>query len=508
MLNIKNKLQSPFDLADYADINTIHLKIFEAGKLEKLVSFSYNINCNQMKQIYSFLILTVCAFTLQAQNIAINSDGSAPDNSSMLEIKSTNKGFLVPRMTAAQKLAIASPATGLMIYQTDGLSGFYYYTGTIWTLLSTSSSGWSTTGNAGTVAGTNFIGTTDPIAFMGKVNNKKAFWLYDNIATANTYFGIESGNSVTSGVYNTFMGWQSGYANNTGGNNSAFGVYALYTNTQGNYNTAVGSYALPLNTNGINNTAAGYASLYTNNSGGNNTALGYYSVYSNTSGGHNIGIGYSSLYGNVSGTGNIGIGTNAGDINDASTYCTYLGYGSNQDNTTDYTSSTAIGTGSRITASNQVRIGDASTLSIGGYQNWSNISDGRVKMNIRDNVPGLDFIMQLKPVTYQLNIAAINQRINRNDSSLNQNAVIEKSQVRYTGFVAQDVEAAANTIGYDFSGVDAPKSETDLYGLRYAEFVVPIVKAVQEQQIIIEQQQQQIDLLKEEVELLKIKQAK
>ncbi len=48
----------------------------------------------------------------------------------------------------------------------------------------------------------------------------------------------------------------------------------------------------------------------------------------------------------------------------------------------------------------------------------------------------------------------------------------------------------ANELGYDFSGVDAPRNEDDHYGLRYAEFVVPLVKAVQEQQEMIESQKQ------------------
>jgi len=55
-----------------------------------------------------------------------------------------------------------------------------------------------------------------------------------------------------------------------------------------------------------------------------------------------------------------------------------------------------------------------------------------------------------------------------------------KEQIVYTGFVAQDVERAAKELKYDFSGVDAAKNEKDLYGLRYAAFVVPLVKAVQE----------------------------
>ena len=49
-----------------------------------------------------------------------------------------------------------------------------------------------------------------------------------------------------------------------------------------------------------------------------------------------------------------------------------------------------------------------------------------------------------------------------------------------TGFIAQEVEKAALGLGFDFSGVEAPKNEKSFYGLRYAEFVVPLVKAVQE----------------------------
>jgi len=56
----------------------------------------------------------------------------------------------------------------------------------------------------------------------------------------------------------------------------------------------------------------------------------------------------------------------------------------------------------------------------------------------------------------------------------------DKEQTRFTGFIAQEVEQAARSVGYDFSGVDTPDNENDYYGLRYAEFVVPLVKAVQE----------------------------
>jgi hypothetical protein len=69
----------------------------------------------------------------------------------------------------------------------------------------------------------------------------------------------------------------------------------------------------------------------------------------------------------------------------------------------------------------------------------------------------------------------------------------EKEAIRYTGFIAQEVADVAEQIGFDFSGVDAPKNEKDLFGLRYAEFVVPLVKAVQEQQQQIAQLTHQLN---------------
>ena len=108
----------------------------------------------------------------------------------------------------------------------------------------------------------------------------------------------------------------------------------------------------------------------------------------------------------------------------------------------------------------------------------------RIKKNIKDNVPGIAFINKLKPVTYNIDLGAVNKIIqppviktkdgNLITASEEETAAGKaKEQIVYTRSIAQDVEKAAQSLNYDFSGVDAPKSDKDLYGLRYAEFVVP-----------------------------------
>ena len=88
----------------------------------------------------AMLALVLGATKAIAQNVAINSTGTAPDASAMLDVSSTTKGLLIPRMTSAQRIDISSPATGLMVYQTDGTSGYYFYNGATWETFSTASS--------------------------------------------------------------------------------------------------------------------------------------------------------------------------------------------------------------------------------------------------------------------------------------------------------------------------------------------------------------------------------
>jgi hypothetical protein len=233
---------------------------------------------------------------------------TAPDASSLLEIKSTVKGFLMSRMTLTQRDAIAAPATGLMIYQTNSTPGFYYYNGSAWKAV-TSKAGWSLTGNAGTDSSLNFIGTKDahPLAF--RVNNQKSGWI-DFTGKNNTSFGYQGLLSNTTGIDNTAVGYNSLKANISGLRNTAVGSNALVKNTGGN-NTAIGAYALEVNIDGSENVAAGVGSLKSNTIGFSNTAMGFSSLWSNVTGQSNTALGYFALGNNSTGSNNTAIGANA-----------------------------------------------------------------------------------------------------------------------------------------------------------------------------------------------------
>ena len=83
-----------------------------------------------MRKLF-FLISTFIAFSANAQNVGIGT--ISPESSAQLDVSSTNKGFLPPRMTAAQRLSISSPTNGLLVFQTDYPSGLYYFNAGSWT---------------------------------------------------------------------------------------------------------------------------------------------------------------------------------------------------------------------------------------------------------------------------------------------------------------------------------------------------------------------------------------
>jgi hypothetical protein len=88
----------------------------------------------KFKQFLSVIMITICGYHSNAQSLAINTDGSTANTSALLDVKSTLKGVLIPRMNRTERNAIATPAAGLLIFQNAPDSiGFYYYNGTAWT---------------------------------------------------------------------------------------------------------------------------------------------------------------------------------------------------------------------------------------------------------------------------------------------------------------------------------------------------------------------------------------
>jgi hypothetical protein len=127
---------------------------------------------------------------------------------------------------------------------------------------------------------------------------------------------------------------------------------------------------------------------------------------------------------------------------------------------------------------------------------------------VSENVNGLDFILKLRPVTYRYDMAAIARR--RPSHGLASNAVArptptENDNRRFSGFIAQEVEQASQQSAYDFGGVQKPANENDLYTLRYADFVVPLVKAMQEVNAKLERLEKENQQLRAEVDALKKK---
>lgn len=457
----------------------------------------------------SILALAMILFTIHcyAQNVAINEDGSLPNVNAILDIKSANKGILIPRITTTARLTIPNTA-GLLVYDTTA-AAFFYNDGQGWKNLATSNTAgaaWSLTGNSDAAAN-NFLGTVNDVPLKIKVNNQSSGQI--NNATGNTFWGYLSGIVVTpngaSGINNTGIGWGSLSANTGGSFNTASGFQALTTNTSGTNNVANGYSALKNNTYGNGNAAVGASALLNNTSGFSNTAVGSNTTLNNTIGAENTAIGSQALLSNTLGSDNTAVGVRSLSGNTTGSFNTAIGTETSFSGS-DFQNSTAIGSGATINASNKVRIGNSAVTRIEGAVSFTTPSDGRFKFKVKDDVKGLDFILQLRPVTYQFDVKRFDEQdriinkvagANTRMNDLLQQSYTTAASIRRSGFIAQEVEKAALTSGYNFSGIIKPQNEQDHYSLSYESFVVPLVKAVQEQQKMIVDLQKQIDALKQ-----------
>ena len=375
------------------------------------------------------MFLFIITKNATAQTNKFPSSGAAgigtttPSSSSLLEIKSTTKGLLIPRMTQTQRNAIASPAKGLLIYQTTNTPGFYFYDGSAWDAVS-STELWQKTGTSiYYTSGKVGVGINSPAYKLDvngdinissgnylRVNGIKILRDNPNSGDNNVFLGDYADTASSPGFrstavgsyalskntagYNTAFGSTSLQNNTTGTSNTAVGEKALQANTTGTVNTAVGSGALQSNTASSKNTAVGFQSLFANTASFN-TAVGYYSLNKNTSGSSNTAIGLQSLYVNTTGQNNVALGANCLFANTTGSDNTAVGFGlfsnlSGSENTGigfgalggngSGTGNTALGSNADVSANNltnataigyYAKVAQSNSLILGGTGNYA-----------------------------------------------------------------------------------------------------------------------------------------
>jgi hypothetical protein len=255
-----------------------------------------------------------------------------------------------------------------------------------------------------------------------------------------------------------------------GGDNAFFGSGAGSSNTIGQYNVIIGSLAGDSKTGGDLNTIVGWAA---------GRAAGHLPTYNGntffgaqagqfTTDGPNTFLGEKAGQFNTLGTLNLFIGNSSGDTNTTGTQNTTIGYFSDV-SSNNLQNATAVGYNTIVNASNKVRIGNAAVTVIEGQVAFTNASDRRLKKDIQDLNTGLDFVQKLRPVSYHMK--------NLSDDRIN------------WGFIAQEVE---EIVGNENAILTVGGDKDRTLGLRYTDFVAPLVKAVQEQQKEIEDLQSKL----------------
>ena len=212
--------------------------------------------------------------------------GADANSSSIVDITSTTKGFLMPRMTTAERDAIATPATGLQVYNTT-TNTTDYYNGSAWVSFSTSG------------------GSVSEIDDLSDA--------YTDYATDfNLFMGSGAGaNNPVGAQYNLAIGqnaFDDAAKTNAADENIAIGHSALTAMRTGNRNIAIGVNALSAEQSGGSSIAIGYNTLDTANGAGSNIAIGTGALTRVTNSNRNIGIGTSALTRLANGSNNLGIG--------------------------------------------------------------------------------------------------------------------------------------------------------------------------------------------------------
>lgn len=336
----------------------------------------------------------------------------------------------------------------------------------------------------------------------GSALNTAQYNTGDYLVLTTGSYNSGGGDAVTTGSYNTgHMPWS---ATATGSYNSAFvhvGTatpvgYNFSNMTMAGYNamefpasaaagnTAIGTDTLMGNTlTGINNTAVGYQALTLMRTGNYDTAFGTQAIKTSTATSNSTAVGYNALGSLTSGNGNTAAGSGALSTT-LTTGGNNTGVGYNASvNAAARANAVAIGYAAAVDADNKIVFGlpaGTSYPATAVYTNgtFQSVSDRRLKKDIAESDLGLDFIMKLAPVSYRL--------------------ITGNGKLDY-GFIAQDVQKALGRRVTNIARQNDDSMKAWMLGME--ELTAPLVKALQEREVVIESQQAQIDDLKNQIDI-------
>jgi len=322
-----------------------------------------------------------------------------------------------------------------------------------------------------------------------------------NTGADNVAIGYNAGSSATSGSYSVMIGRNAGAANNsrltavgyyagaasTGIGGTYLGFNAGSGNTSGTYNVAVGYNALYQPDAESNNIAIGSSALSAAVAGGEaNTAVGTNALDALTSGDENVAVGQHAGTAHTTGVDCVYIGESCGGSNVSGSYKTLIGCNADTNGNTD-AHEIVIGYNLDGGGQNKVRLGSGSNYIENDYANnanWAHSSDERLKTNIQTDNLGLDFINELRTVTYNWKAS------DKVDTSLKGymhpdttdfDKLSKDTSVTMNGLVAQEVKAALDTVGADASKYAVWSTDDDgIQRISESSFIMPLIKAVQE----------------------------